>query len=45
LKDVEEMRKIYDDFLKNYCCLAFISGKKTEGEKFAGAISTYTREI
>jgi len=42
---VMKMQEVYDSILKEYCCLAFISGRKTEGEKFAGAQATYTREV
>ncbi len=38
------MFHIYEDFQKNYLALPVIVGKKTEKEKFAGAIETYTVE-
>ncbi len=38
------MLHIYEDFQKNYLALPVIIGKKTEKEKFAGAVETYTLE-
>jgi prolyl-tRNA synthetase len=40
-----QIHELYNDFLKDVLCLPFLSGKKTEGEKFAGAVTTYTREV
>ncbi|CAJ0919119.1 490_t:CDS:10 [Entrophospora sp. SA101] len=34
----------YQDYAENTLCLGVIVGKKTEGEKFAGALETYTAE-
>jgi prolyl-tRNA synthetase len=34
----------YQDYVENTLCLGVIVGKKTEGEKFAGALETYTVE-
>ena len=34
----------YQDYAENFLCLATITGKKSEGEKFAGALETYTVE-
>jgi prolyl-tRNA synthetase len=39
-----EIHQLYNEFLKDVCYLPVLSGKKTEGEKFAGAEITYTRE-
>jgi prolyl-tRNA synthetase len=36
--------KDYEDYAKNTLYLGVIVGKKTEGEKFAGALETYTVE-
>jgi len=36
--------KDYEDYAKSTLCLGVIIGKKTEGEKFAGALETYTVE-
>ncbi len=38
------MLKIYEDFQKNVLALPVIVGKKSEKEKFAGAVETYTVE-
>jgi prolyl-tRNA synthetase len=40
-----KIHKLYNDFLKYVCCLDVLEGKKTESEKFAGAVDTYTREV
>ncbi len=39
-----KMLGVYEDFQRNYLALPVIVGKKTEKEKFAGAIETYTLE-
>lgn len=36
--------KDYQDYLEQTLCLAVMVGKKSEGEKFAGALETYTVE-
>jgi prolyl-tRNA synthetase len=44
---VEETLKIldlYKDFVENYMAIPVLTGKKSEQEKFAGAISTYAIE-
>lgn len=41
LKALEHYRDLY----RNYCALAGIAGKKSESEKFAGAVTTYTYEM
>ena len=38
------MLKVYEDFYKETSAIPAITGQKTEKEKFAGAISTYTIE-
>ena len=38
------MLKIYEDFQRNILALPVIVGKKSEKEKFAGAVETYTVE-
>jgi len=40
-----EINKLYNSFCKDVCYLPVLSGKKTEGEKFAGAEITLTREV
>jgi prolyl-tRNA synthetase len=42
---VLQIPKLYNDFLKYVLCLPVLSGKKTQGEKFPGAVDTYTREV
>ncbi|MCL2351704.1 MAG: proline--tRNA ligase [Firmicutes bacterium] len=44
---VEETRKmldVYADFCREYLAIPVIKGKKTESEKFAGALETYSIE-
>lgn len=38
------MLKVYADFYKDTLAIPFVYGKKTEKEKFAGALETYTIE-
>lgn len=38
------MLEMYKDFLENYMAIPVIVGKKSETEKFAGALHTYTLE-
>ncbi len=38
------MLKVYEDFARDYMAMPVISGKKTEGEKFPGAVDTYCIE-
>ena len=38
------MLKIYEDFQRNYLAIPVIVGQKTDKEKFAGALETYTIE-
>ncbi len=44
LEETLKMLKIYEDFQRNILALPVIVGEKTEKEKFAGAIKTYTIE-
>ncbi len=44
LKETLQMLHVYEDFQRNYLALPVIVGLKTEKEKFAGAIKTYTIE-
>lgn len=44
LEETKRMFKIYEDFQRNVLAIPVIVGKKTEKEKFAGAISSYTLE-
>lgn len=44
---IEEARKmldVYVNFAENYMAMPVLKGKKTESEKFAGAVDTYTFE-
>ncbi|MHB8087777.1 MAG: proline--tRNA ligase [Anaerolineaceae bacterium] len=43
-KDGLDMLDMYVDFLQNYMAIPGIKGEKTEGERFPGAIATYTYE-
>ncbi|MAH03765.1 proline--tRNA ligase [Candidatus Pacearchaeota archaeon] len=44
-KDRDKITKIYSEFLKNYMAIPSLLGKKTDKEKFAGAIDTYSLEL
>lgn len=39
-----QMFEVYADIIENYLALPVIKGNKTESEKFAGAVKTYTVE-
>ncbi len=39
-----QMLKIYEDFMKNIFAIPVITGQKSDKEKFAGAVTTYTME-
>lgn len=39
-----EMLNVYNDFIEEECAIPVIKGQKTEKEKFAGALNTYTVE-
>lgn len=43
-KEALDMLDIYEDLGKNLLAIPFITGVKTEREKFAGAVDTYTIE-
>ena len=42
--DVETMLKVYSDCLKNLLAIPTLTGRKTENEKFAGAVATLSME-
>jgi len=42
--NVKKMLDIYDDCGRNLLAIPFVKGKKTEHEKFAGAVATYSIE-
>ena len=44
-EDKEKILNIYYNFLKDYMALASFIGKKTNKEKFAGAVATYSIEL
>jgi prolyl-tRNA synthetase len=44
LEETLKMLQVYADFIEQYMALPVIKGIKTENEKFAGAIDTYTIE-
>lgn len=44
VEETERMINVYSDFAENYMALPVIRGYKTENERFAGAIDTYTIE-
>lgn len=43
-KETLQMLDVYADFVENFMALPVIKGKKSEGEKFPGAIDTYCIE-
>ena len=40
IEETEKMVNVYADFARNYMALPVVVGKKTETERFAGAIDT-----
>jgi len=42
--DSRKMLEVYQDLLENYLAISGLPGKKTEDEKFPGAVNTYTIE-
>lgn len=44
VEETLRMLKIYEDLGKDVLAIPFVTGRKTESEKFAGAIDTYTIE-
>ncbi len=43
-KDALKMLKVYTNFMKNYMAIPTLTGRKSESEKFAGAVATYSME-
>lgn len=43
-RDTQEMLKVYSDCLRNLMAIPTLTGRKTEKEKFAGAVATYGME-
>ena len=44
LAEAEQMQRVYADFAENFMAMPVIKGTKTESERFAGALETYTIE-
>ncbi len=44
LEEALKMQGVYADFAENFMAMPVIKGEKTESERFAGALSTYTIE-
>ncbi len=44
IAETEKMLNVYADFCEKYLAMPVIKGKKTESDKFAGAVSTYAIE-
>ena len=43
-QETQRMLRVYEDFAVNYMAMPVICGRKTEGEKFPGAVDTYCIE-
>ncbi len=44
IEETKQMQGVYADFAENFMAMPVIKGYKTESERFAGAIETYTIE-
>ena len=44
IAETEKMLNVYTEFCEKYLAIPIIQGKKTESDKFAGAVSTYAIE-
>lgn len=44
IEETEKMIRVYEDFAKNWMAVPVITGRKSESERFAGAIDTYCIE-
>lgn len=44
IEEAELMNQVYADFVENFMAIPVIQGKKTESERFAGAVDTYCIE-
>lgn len=44
MEETQRMLNVYADFYRDYLAIPVVKGQKTEKEKFAGAVSTYTVE-
>ncbi len=43
-RETLDMLRLYEEFAKNVLCMPVLTGRKTEKEKFAGAVATYGME-
>src|SRR5690606_33928834 len=41
IAETEQMLNVYADFAKNWMAVPVVKGRKTETERFAGALDTY----
>ena len=44
IEETEKMLNVYAEFCEKYLAIPVVKGKKTESDKFAGAVSTYAIE-
>lgn len=44
IAETEQMNNVYADFVENFMAIPVIKGRKTESERFAGAVDTYCIE-
>jgi len=44
IEEAQQMQNVYADFAENFMAMPVIKGTKTESERFAGALETYTIE-
>ncbi len=44
IEEAEQMNRVYADFAEGFMAIPVIKGVKTESERFAGAVETYTIE-
>jgi prolyl-tRNA synthetase len=44
IAEAQQMQEVYADFAENFMAMPVIKGTKTESERFAGALETYTIE-
>jgi prolyl-tRNA synthetase len=44
IEETEKMHAVYADFAENYMAMPVIKGKKTDNERFPGAVDTHTIE-
>src|SRR6056300_599723 len=44
IAEAEQMQRVYAEFAENFMAMPVIKGTKTESERFAGALDTYTIE-